>query len=260
MIWGLFYSIISRSKNLLKGNRMRFKIFVLIITSLLLIVACDSKERVKAPEHNSEAAATAAAMGSAHTILIKEVMQGNTYTYLYAAEGDKEYWIATAKQPIEAGMTLHYDQGLEMQDFTSKEVDKTFDSIWFVGQLRGMSSAAMASGTKKVEKAKNVAVEKVAGGVTVQELYANKAKYEGEMVSIRGQVTKFNAAIMGRNWVHLQDGTTSGDAFDITITTSASVSKDDIVVFSGKVALNKDFGAGYKYEVIIEDATLSAES
>ncbi len=241
---------------------MRFTFFVITMIIALSINACDSRERVKAPEHNPEATPPQKAMANAHTILVKEVIQANTYTYLLASEGSQEYWIATAKQPFETGMTLHYDQGLEMKDFTSKEVDRTFDSIWFVSQLRGISSAAAnaASGTPAIQPVTDISIEKVAGSVSIQELYTNMAKYEGEVVTVHGQVTKFNAGIMGRNWVHLQDGTKAGDAFDVTITTQASVSKDDVVVFSGKVVLDKDFGAGYKYELILEEAELSAES
>jgi len=77
-----------------------------------------------------------------HNIIIKKVIQANSYTYLRASEGGKEYWIATAKQPLEVGMTLHYDQGLEMKDFTSKEIGRTFGSIWYVSNLRSTSSAA----------------------------------------------------------------------------------------------------------------------
>jgi hypothetical protein len=249
-------------KNLLKGNKMRVKLFVLTMMAMMTIIACDSKERVKAPEQNPEVIAGRQSQGNAHTILVKEVIQANSYTYLFVAEGDQEYWIATAKQPLDVGMTLYYDMGLEMKDFTSKEVDRTFDTIYFVGQLRGTSSAAASgmSGKKAMEPAKDISIEKVAGSVSIEELYANKADYEGKVVTVHGQVTKFNAGIMGRNWVHLQDGTKSGEAFDVTITTKAVVSKDDVVVFSGKVALNKDFGAGYKYDLILEEAELSAES
>jgi len=241
---------------------MRFRIIVITMMAMLVIVACDSKERVKGPAHNPPAEAPQQAMGNAHTIVVKEVIQASSYTYLFVTEGNLEYWIATAKQPLEAGMTLHYDEGLEMKDFTSKEIDRTFDSIWFVGQMRGTSSATTSAmgGKKPVEPAKDISVEKVAGSISIEELYAKKAGYEGKVVMVRGQVTKFNAGIMGRNWVHLQDGTKSGDAFDVTITTEAVVSKGDVVVFSGKVALNKDFGAGYKYDLIMEEATLSAES
>ena len=241
---------------------MRFKLFVLTMMAVLVIVACDSKQRVKAPAHDPQAATSQQSLGNAHTILVKEVIQAKSYTYLFVTEGDKEYRIATAKQPLDVGMTLHYDQGLEMQDFTSKEIDRTFDSIFFVGQMRGTSSAAASAmgGKKSMEEAKEISIEKVAGSISIAELFSKKGDYEGKIVTVRGQVTKFNAGIMGRNWVHLQDGTKSGDAFDITITTQAVVSKDDIVVFSGKVALDKDFGAGYLYELIIEEANLSSES
>jgi len=242
---------------------MRFKIFVVTMMAVMAIVACESKERVKASENNPQAVSAEQSMGgNTHTILVKEVIQAKSYTYLLASENNKEYWIATAKQPVEVGMTLQYDNGMEMKDFTSKEVDRTFESIWFVGVLRGTSSALAntATGKTTMEPSKDISVEKAAGGVSIAELYANKADFEGKTVTIRGQVTKFNAGIMGRNWVHLQDGTKSGDGFDVTLTTQAVVSKNDVVVFSGKVALDKDFGAGYKYEVILEEAELSAES
>ena len=262
MISEWFYSIIFRLKKLLKGNKMRLKLFVLIMIAMMTIIGCESRERVKAPAKDAQPAAPHQAMGAAHTILVKEVIQADSYTYLFVSEGDKEYWIATAKQPLEVGMTLNYDMGLEMKDFTSKEVDRTFDSIFFVGQMQGTSSAAAtAMGSKKVmEPVKDISIKKVAGSISIQELYTNKAKYVGKIVTVNGQVTKFNAGIMGRNWVHIQDGTKSGDAFDVTITTQAVVSKDDVVVFSGKVALDKDFGAGYKYDLILEEASLSAES
>ena len=241
---------------------MRIKLFVITMMAVMTIIACDSKERVKAPQNNPQGTATQRSLGNSHTILVKEVIQASSYTYLFVAEGDKEFWIATAKQPIEAGMTLTYDEGLEMKDFTSKEIDKTFDSIFFVGQMRGSSNAAtnpMAS-KKAMEPAKDISIEKVAGSISIQELYTNKAGYAGKVVTVHGQVTKFNAGIMGRNWVHLQDGTKAGDAFDVTITTQAVVSKGDVVVFSGKVGLDKDFGAGYTYDLILEEAELSAES
>lgn len=262
MISEQFYSIILRPKNLLKGNKMRVKLFVITMMAVITIVACDSKQRVKAPAQDPQAPATQKSLGNAHTILVKEVIQAKSYTYLFVTEGDQEYWIATALQPIEAGMTLHYDEGLEMKDFTSKEIDKTFDSIFFVGQMRGTSRTAMDAmgGKKAMELPKDISVVKIAGSISINELYDNKADYEGKTVTVHGQVTKFNAGIMGRNWVHLQDGTKSGDAFDVTITTQAVVSKDDVVVFSGKVGLNKDFGAGYTYDLILEEAELSAES
>jgi len=256
-----FCSIILRLKNLLKGNKMRFKLFIITLSSFLLLVACDTRKRVKAPLPDQQAASPQLVKTAEHSIYVKDVIQAESYTYLYVLEGEKEYWIATAKQPIEKGMTLHYDGGMEMTDFTSKELDKTFESIWFVGKLSGLSSAASGmSHTRGMSADADISVDKVAGGVTVAELFEKKADYAGKTVSIRGQVTKVNSSIMGRNWVHVQDGTKAGDVFDVTITTKAQVQKGDVVVFNGTVALDKDFGAGYVYDLIIEEAELSKES
>jgi len=245
---------------------MYFKSVIIVSSVLVSLVACDSKERVKAPEQGKQVAAPQESMSSNHKIHVEEVIVAKSYTYLRVTEGSKEYWIATAKQPIEVGMTLYFDEGLEMKEFASKELNKTFDSIWFVGQMKGIpktmaknSDATSPYGGKKNAADSGISIDKLAGGVTVQDLFASPASYEGKMVSIKGKVTKFNSNIMGRNWVHLQDGTQSGENYDLTITTKEIVKLGDVVVFNGKVTLNKDFGAGYKYSVILEEARIATE-
>ncbi len=241
------------------------RIFTLTLV-ILALVACDSKKRVKAPEQGPKTSVQAEEPSGAHKVHVEEVVLANSYLYLRVTEGSDEYWIATAKQPVEAGMTLYYNSGLEMKNFTSKELNKTFDSIWFVGQMKSTSgNLELSSGSVSPYGGGNitsqrVTVEKLSGGVTVGELYASPASYEGKTIQIRAKVTKFNPNIMGRNWVHLQDGTKAGDRFDLTLTTKEIVRLGDIVVFSGKVVLNKDFGAGYKYDLIIEEAVFSVES
>lgn len=245
---------------------MRFKIIVITSLIFVTVVACDSKKRVKASDEGQQVADSQESATGAHKIKVEEVIQANSYTYLRVTEGDQEYWIATAKQPIEKGSTMYYDQGLEMQNFVSKELDRTFDSIWFVGKMRGsssrsvqkMGSGSMGSG-KQPARDTSISVSKVSGGLSIEELYSDMSAYEGKIVTIKGEVTKYNANIMGSNWVHLQDGTSKGAYFDVTLTTKDAVQVGDVVVFSGKVVLNKDFGAGYKYDLIIEDAALSTE-
>jgi predicted acyltransferase (DUF342 family) len=85
---------------------------------------------------------------------------------------------------------------------------------------------------------------------------ANKADYSSKEFEIKGAVVKVNEQVMGKNWVHIQDGTGVGGNFDLTITTQADVEVGDVVTFKGKLTLEKDFGAGYFYEVIMEDGTL----
>ncbi|MBI3755381.1 MAG: hypothetical protein HY265_04370 [Deltaproteobacteria bacterium] len=113
----------------------------------------------------------------------------------------------------------------------------------------GMDKASQAAEKGAITKAKD--------GYTVEELYAKKKELSGKKVSIRGKVVKFNVGIMGRNWVHLQDGSGKPGTNDITITTNQSAKMGDTVSATGTMAVNKDFGGGYSYEVIIEDAAIS---
>jgi hypothetical protein len=72
---------------------------------------------------------------------------------------------------------------------------------------------------------------------------------------VKGQVVKLNNMIMNRNWIHLRDGST-GEDVDLTLTTTDNVQLGAIAAFEGIIALNKDFGAGYMYEIIMEEAKL----
>ena len=83
-----------------------------------------------------------------------------------------------------------------------------------------------------------------------------KRTFAEKEAEIQGVVVKVNNDIMGKNWVHIQDGTSDNNNFDLTITTQDRVNKGDEVTFKGKIILNKDFGAGYSYDVIMTDATL----
>ena len=78
-------------------------------------------------------------------------------------------------------------------------------------------------------------------------------------MKVRGKVVKFTPEIMGKNWIHLQDGTGAAGTNDLTVTTSAMAKKGDTVVISGALVIDKDFGYGYAYDVIIEDADVTVE-
>jgi len=111
------------------------------------------------------------------------------------------------------------------------------------------------------ETIKAGSITKAEGGQTVEELFTKKAELGGKKVSVHGKVVKYNAGIMGSNWIHLQDGTGSSSegTNDITITTQAEANVGDVVLVSGMLTLDKDFGAGYKYDVIIEDAAVTKD-
>lgn len=95
--------------------------------------------------------------------------------------------------------------------------------------------------------------------LSIAELYAKKAELKGKNVTIFGKVVKVNKGVMGRNWLHVQDGTGAQGTNDLTITTEGIANPNDKVSVTGIVVLDKDFGAGYKYELIIEDALVKVQ-
>jgi hypothetical protein len=99
----------------------------------------------------------------------------------------------------------------------------------------------------------NVKVEPCQGCTTISNLIANKQSFSGKVIKVKGRVTKFNPEIMGKNWVHVQDGSEFNGGFDLTITTNERVSIGDTLTFEGKIALDKDFGYGYFYSVLMEE-------
>ena len=114
-------------------------------------------------------------------------------------------------------------------------------------------------GTSKPAVTVTEVIQPAAGGVTVADLWSRRSALAGKTVVVRGKVVKFLGNIMGLNWVHLQDGTgAAGDGTnDITVTTSGEAHPGDIVTATGTLAIDKDFGAGYRYGAIVESATLA---
>ena len=197
-----------------------------------------------------------------HKVTVKEVKQTSDYTYLKVSEGTRVYWIASDGQDISVGDTYYFGEALEMIDFHSKALDTIFPSIYFINELLTtptQGDAVMEMPSEMTRKPssfrEDIAVTPPQGGVTIKELFTNRSTYQGKKVIVKGQVVKVVPAVMGKNWVHIQDGTRDGERFDLTITTQEVVQVDEVVVFEGAVSLDRDFGAGYVYEVIIEDAS-----
>ena len=104
-------------------------------------------------------------------------------------------------------------------------------------------------------------ISKPHGGLTVAEVYAGKKDLAGKEVVLRGKVVKFLAEIMGKNWIHVQDGSGSQGTNDLTVTVAPHIvaKVGDTVLVKGLVTVGKDFGYGYKYDVILEDAQVTVE-
>jgi hypothetical protein len=217
------------------------------------------------PRQGQRAEATAqVASTNMHEMVVEEVLQANSYTYVKAQEGSKTIWMALPKREVEVGKTYYYENPMEMRDFKSKDLDRTFESVYFLSGLSESpeAKAPMKAMTPNDENHKKkdpvqkqeVNIEKEEGVVSIGSLFENKSDYKNKTIKVKGIVTKFNASIMNKNWVHIQDGTGGDVSFDLTITTMDVVSVGDVASFEGVVAIDKDFGHGYKYDLIVEDA------
>ncbi len=195
-----------------------------------------------------------------HTVVAEEVLPTEKYVYVRVKEGADEYWIATRKMEVEIGQTYFYKDGLLKTNFVSKEYNRTFDKVYLVGRLvppnhggRTNNETSIPQISPKSEISNDRAVLKK-GSMKIADLVANPKKYKGKTVQITGKCTKLNANIMGRNWMHLQDG--SKDDYDLVITSDVAIPEGHIVTMKATVALNKDFGAGYKYDIILENGEI----
>ncbi len=227
----------------------------LLILSITLLMSCESKKKDYAPVSEEIAQ---------NEVVVNEVQQTGNYTYILVQKSDQEFWLAVSKTDVKVGERLYYIEAMEMKNFESKELNRVFESIFFVDQI---SREPISAETKKAEvSAKrqegiqklldSIKISPVAGGHSIADLYENSEKYNKQTVKVRGQVVKVNMDIMDRNWVHLMDGTKGDSRSDLTFTTMEIVKVGDTVTFEGVLAIDKEFGAGYVYPLIVENAEL----
>ncbi len=223
--------------------------------------------------HPSVGDAEAGAPGSSLAGTVVETMNSGGYTYMRIAKDGGEEWVAVPLTEVETGQDVLVTVQMTMADFESTSLNRTFESIIFGtmggqaasphGGAMGMGDAAippeMAAGMagKNAADIGDVNVDKAEGpdARTVAELWAQRTDLVDRTIVVRGKVVKFSPAIMGRNWVHLRDGSGAAEdgTNDITVTTDAMVAVGDVVVAKGIVRIDKDLGMGYNYPVIIED-------
>jgi hypothetical protein len=204
---------------------------------------------------------------------VVETMNSGGYTYVQVDTGKEKVWAAAPEFKTKVGEQVDLPDGVPMQNFHSNTLNRDFPVIYFVTSVGDRASGAAAKGGESAAghppaaaasappKVDLKGIAKAKGGVTVGELYADKSKLSGKEVTLRGKVVKFNPQIMSKNWLHVRDG--SGDdaahTNDLTVTTNVNAKVGDTVLVNGKVTLDKDFGYGYKYGVILEDAKVTVE-
>ena len=237
-------------------------LFYLALT--VLIASCNSKPTVVEPVQSSqnEITNTDPEKTISHKVVVEEVVQTKKYTYLNVLEEKlPTYWIAISKAEVAKGETCIYTGGLKMRGFKSAELDRVFDDLILVSNISRMGStkplmsnesmSEIQSDDKAIKPEKVIPVK---GATSISDLLSNPTKYEGKVIIVTGRCTKVNHQIMNRNWIHIQDD--SKNSKELTITTQDVLSLGAVGVFEGKISLNKDFGAGYRYEIIMEEAKL----
>jgi hypothetical protein len=225
-----------------------------------------------APQHDSTAPAkqrplTADGAESSLSGKVVETMNAAGYTYVLLENKGKKTWVAVREMKVTVGQDMAFLPTDPMKQFTSKTLNRTFDEIYFsdgpvTSSPAGKASPAASPGSKAAVSAadKDIKVEKAAGAnaYTVAEIYQKKAKLNGKTVVVKGKVVKVSAGIMGKNWIHLQDG--SGDpkngSHNLVATSDDLPEKGDVVTMKGTIIKDKDFGAGYKYSVIMEKGSV----
>lgn len=199
-----------------------------------------------------------------HKVTVLEKTDASDYTYLLVKEDDTKYWIAVRKMEVNVDDVLYFSKKMLMKEFKSSTLNKTFAAIFFVedaSKNQVDETGKMPNPHSQIETPaqNNISVVKAEGGYTIKDIFAQKDQLANKSVKVRGVVVKLNTDILGKNWVHIQDGTGTGSSFDLTITTAAAPEVGKTVLVEGKLGLNIDFGAGYKYNVILQDANIKVE-
>lgn len=239
-------------------NSVNMKFYQILALAILIV----SSSCVK----NKKGQAVTAQSGTTENVFeVKEVIQTSKYTYLKVYENFAERWVAVTRMDAKKGEKYYYDSALAMNNFHSKELDRDFETIYFINKVstiplsvqKKLGSIPSQHSAKTVApKSSSISLEKASDEITVAQVFEKKATFAKKEIKIRGIVVKVNKQIMGKNWIHIQDGTSYNESFDLTITTQDLPKIGDEVTFKGTIILDKDFGAGYFYNVIMEDAKM----
>jgi hypothetical protein len=192
---------------------------------------------------------------------VVETLSSGGYTYVNIEKDGSKTWVAIPQTKISVGQEMSFKPGSVMTNFTSKSLNRTFETIIFSGGVKGKAQTSSVEKKADVKTPIKVTKVKKAEGpdaYTVAELYEKQSELDKKTIVLSGTVVKFSAQIMGKNWIHIQDG--SGDASkgtnDLIVTSQETLAIGDTVTLKGTFSKDRDFGSGYKYAVIIEDASV----
>jgi hypothetical protein len=258
----------------------RTAITILALAMLIIVLGCSAQptaeETTAGPDTGTVNAHVANPGGSeVVTGTVVEAMDAAGYTYVRVDTGDGEYWAASNRFAVEVGEQVTFPLETPMSDFHSESLDRDFPLIYFVSYVVPEGEAPqpvdpattelppghppLDSSNANAEQGATIIIEAPGDGMTIADVWMSRVDLAGTQVTVRGRVVKFNAGILGRNWFHIQDGSgeVANGSNDLTVTTEAAVAVGDIVTATGIVAIDRDFGAGYTYSLMLEEATVT---
>lgn len=199
---------------------------------------------------------------------VRETFDVAEYTYLRLATPSGETWAAVSKTPVNLGSRVRIDGATRMENFASPTLKRTFPEIYFGTLAKSdgslppghpviapQSSPHAPTGVSAAPELRLVKVPRAPGpaGHTIAELYAQQGGLKDRRVRVRGQVTKVTAGVLGKNFIHLRDG--SDAEHDLVVTTQAQTQIGELITLEGSLRLNVDLGIGYKFALLLEDAS-----
>lgn len=232
--------------------------YLAVLFSVIVLFVFTSCEKEKEEPKTS----TEQIPAGTHSVKAIEFMDASNYTYINVDENGRTYWIAVPQMEVKKGDVLFFSKSMEMKDFKSETLNRTFKSILFVGDISKELADPTVMQSHPVPtpaKEEKVSVQKLKDGKSIGEIFKSMSNLNGKSVKVRGKVMKYNEGIMGTNWIHIQDGTSSQSDYDLVVTSDTQVQLGQVITAEGKLVTNKDFGSGYSYKALIENAKIKIE-
>jgi hypothetical protein len=218
------------------------------------------------------ASTTFANDSSSGTGTVVETMESGGYTYVLLKENNR--WVASKTFTVSIGDNVTYADAAEMGNFESRTLNRTFENILFTQNLtvnKPVDAEAHANSTAITTMADQLGISKstgaaipeigevtpLDGGKTIAEIRTEYQQAEGQQVTLRARVMKVSKNVLGKNWITLQDGTGTAPDNKLLATSSEIVEIGDLVIATGMISADVDLGSGYKYKVVLEEATFS---
>ena len=246
-----------------------------IALAVLALAACNAQapSTSKLPAEPPASSATQRASDAVRGTIAEKIDTAQ-YTYLKLRTASGELWTAVPKTDQASGTEVAVVNVAWMQDFHSDSLNRTWPRIAF-GTLEE-KAAQMPPGHPPLDAAQGnphgrppaapldaepirVAPAPGAAGRTIADIWARRSQLKDQTVAVRGKVVKATNGVLGKNWLHLRDGTGEGASGDLTVASTDTAAVGETVLVTGLVHVDRDLGAGYRYEVLVEEARVKKE-